>query len=268
MSLLRSVVGRVSLSSTLRPPHLSLACRAAWRPEISIDQTRSYASKRDKKDSKKRDKGGRDVEPEPIPRESRRSTKTDSLVPGSQLILAGEEYHKAEDKMKGMADKFKKEVAELETRASGRVTPSVLAPVRVVLPHSDGKGVRLEEVATVGVREGTTLIITVFEESSLKFVEQGIYDAKLPSIVPQKVDNQTIKVPMPKPTVEARLALFTSAQRKAEDYRTQMRKQQQMSIKKGAYAKHSQELDEDLLDKYIGEIDAILAGLKKVTGAK
>lgn len=64
-----------------------------------------------------------------------------------------------------MLDKYKKEVAELEVRATGRVTPAVLSPVRVVLPHSEGKGVRLEEIATVGVREGTTLIITVFEES-------------------------------------------------------------------------------------------------------
>ena len=29
---------------------------------------------------------------------------------------------------------------------------------------ADGKGVRLEEIATVGVKEGTTLLITVFEE--------------------------------------------------------------------------------------------------------
>jgi len=229
-------------------------------------QTRSYASKKDKKD-KKRDKGGNNHDADLPLKQSSRTVNTDSLVPGSQRILAGEEYVKAEEKMKGILDRYKKDLAELETRASGRVTPAVLAPVRVVLPHSEGKGVRLEEIATVGVREGTTLIITVFEESSLKFVEQAIYDAKLPSIVPQRVDNQTIKVPMPKPTVEARQALFINAQRKAEDCRTQIRKQQQLSVKKGAYAKHSQELDEfkELLDRFIGEIDKILAGFKKIT---
>ena len=33
---------------------------------------------------------------------------------------------------------------------------------------------------------------------SLKYVEQAIYDAKLPSITPQKVDSRTIKIPIPK----------------------------------------------------------------------
>ena len=32
----------------------------------------------------------------------------------------------------------------------------------------------------------------------MKYVEQAIYDAKLPSITPQKLDNRTIKIPIPK----------------------------------------------------------------------
>lgn len=58
---------------------------------------------------------------------------------------------------------FRREVAQLENRASGRVTPQLLAPVRVKYGNEGGEGVKLEEVATVGVREGSTLIITVFE---------------------------------------------------------------------------------------------------------
>lgn len=169
MSFLRTVVRHVPLSSSpqLKPSILHQS-RLTWRSTLLSPQTRHYASKKDnKKDSKKdkkRDNKNDDTNPT-SPRESRRTVNTDTLIPGSKRILAGEEYFKAEEKMKGVLDRFKKEVAELETRASGRVTPAVLAPVRVVLPHSEGKGVRLEEVATVGVREGTTLIITVFEES-------------------------------------------------------------------------------------------------------
>ena len=67
--------------------------------------------------------------------------------------------------MQGVLEWFRKEVAALETRATGRVTPALLAPVRVKLPDSaDTRGVRLEELATVGVKEGTTLLVTVFEE--------------------------------------------------------------------------------------------------------
>jgi ribosome recycling factor len=32
----------------------------------------------------------------------------------------------------------------------------------------------------------------------MKAVEQGIYSAKLPNIVPQRQDSRTIKIPVPK----------------------------------------------------------------------
>lgn len=69
--------------------------------------------------------------------------------------------------MKAIIERYRKDVAALETRASGRVTPAMLSPVRVHLPGHEGaevRGVRLEEIATVGVKEGTTLLVTVFEE--------------------------------------------------------------------------------------------------------
>lgn len=90
-----------------------------------------------------------------------------------------------------------------------------------------------------------------------------------------------------RPTVEARLALYTTAQRSAEDTRVHVRKQHTAAIKKGNFAKRSQQLDEvrveaaqldfrrltssqlqGLCDKYIGEVDKILAEMKKSTGAK
>jgi ribosome recycling factor len=47
-----------------------------------------------------------------------------------------------------------------------------------------------------------------------------------------------------RPTVEARAALYTAAQRKAEEIRIQIRKQHQVSLKRGKYGKHSIELEE------------------------
>lgn len=96
-----------------------------------------------------------------------RANPTSNLIPKSQRILTNDiaqaEYDKASTKMSTAVDWFKKEVAGLEARGIGRVTPTILDPVRVALPDA-GKDVRLEEVATVGVREGTNLIITLFEE--------------------------------------------------------------------------------------------------------
>ncbi|KAF5390134.1 hypothetical protein D9757_003783 [Collybiopsis confluens] len=198
---------------------------------------------------------------------------TVNLIPGSKQPItdpaAKEEFAKAEQKMAAAAEWFRKECAAVETRASGRVTPAVLSSVRVTFPKND-QSFRLEEVSTVGVRNGSELLITVFEEESLKHVEKAIYDAKNANFTPQKVDNRSLKIPMPKPTVEARNALFTAAQRQAEDTRVQIRKHHQASLKKGKYEKHSVELDEfqKLLDRFVAEVDKTIAGLKKAVGAK
>ncbi|KZT22720.1 ribosome recycling factor [Neolentinus lepideus HHB14362 ss-1] len=228
---------------------------------------RTYASKAKPKSKSKNDTV--DIEDNHLKRE-KGAVSTSSLVPGSQAIQASEEYTQTQTKMHAAVDWFRKEVAALETRASGRVMPSMLDPVRVTLKN--GERVRLDEVATVGVREGSTLVVTVFEEgvSILKFVEQGIYDAKLPSVVPQKQDSRTIRIPIPKPTVEARTALYTSAHRQAEDCRVQIRKHHAAALKKGKFGKRSKELEEfqKLVDKEIGEVDKILTQMKKTLGIR
>ncbi|KIJ63772.1 hypothetical protein HYDPIDRAFT_91603 [Hydnomerulius pinastri MD-312] len=203
-----------------------------------------------------------------------KAMSTETLIPASQQISASEgaraEYSKAEGKMSTAVEWYRKEVAGFETRASGRVTPALLAPVRVEAYGKKSDPVRLEEVATVGVKDGSMLIVTVFDENNLKAVEQGIYSAKLPNIVPQRQDSRTIKIPIPKPTVEARNALVVNAQRMAEDTRVQIRKTYAASIKKGGYAKRTVEYEEfqKLADRNIAEVDKILSQLKKSSGSK
>ncbi|KAF4607804.1 hypothetical protein EYR40_000139 [Pleurotus pulmonarius] len=210
----------------LIPKVLAASTRTRWRPTSHLPRTlgtaRMYASKSKVK-------------------------STANMIPGSKQPLTSEvaldEYAKAEEKMKLAADWFKKECAAVETRASGRITPAILDPVRVVLPDSKG-AVRLDHIATVGVREGSTLLITLFEEKNMKHVEQALYAAKIPNVVPQKQDDRTIKIPIPRPTVEARTALYTAATRQAEDSRVQLRKHLQASLKRGKFEKHSVELEE------------------------
>ena len=104
----------------------------------------------------------------------------------------------------------------------------------------------------------------------MKHIESALYDAKIPGVVPQRQDRQTIKIIIPKyvppspspekpvcqpfhlhpdllhvrPTVEARQALIASAHGQAEDARVQIRKTFQASVKRGKYKKHSESLDE------------------------
>ena len=92
---------------------------------------------------------------------------TATLVPGSKQPIADEaaqqEYVKAETSMMASVEWYRKECAAVEARAGGRVTPALLSSVRVKLPGSNMDS-RLDEVATVGVRDGSTLLITIFEE--------------------------------------------------------------------------------------------------------
>lgn len=94
---------------------------------------------------------------------------TARLVSGSQRVLGGEdqaEYERTEERMSMAIDWFRREVAGMEARGAGRVTPDVLKPVRVTLPGAfDATPVSLQEIATVGVRDGTTLVVTAFEDS-------------------------------------------------------------------------------------------------------
>ncbi|KAJ3999885.1 ribosome recycling factor domain-containing protein [Lentinula boryana] len=206
---------------------------------------------------------------------------TASLVPRSKQPItdpaAQEEYANAERKMTAAVDWLRKECASIETRANGRVTPDLLSSVRVKFPKDD-HAFKLEEISTVGVRNASELVITVFEEEvgqfplsfvnwlSLKHVERALYDAKLPGLSSfQKQDNRTLKIPVPKPTVEARQTLFATAERQAEDTRVQIRRHHQASLKKGKYEKHSIELEEfqKLTNRFVNNVDTILKGLKK-----
>jgi hypothetical protein len=95
-----------------------------------------------------------------------------------------EELARAEAKKAASVEWLRREVAQLEARAGGRVTPRLLAPVRVAVVPSAGdrrgredvtvsamaNKVRLEDLATVGVRDGSSLIVTVFDPQVSFFV--------------------------------------------------------------------------------------------------
>lgn len=155
MSFLRTIVVRPATRLCNAPRPSIASCRVPLPAVCTV--TRSYASKKHK-----------DVESDKGKDPKSKFTNTDDLVPGSQRILLSPEYTTTEAKMKASLDYFCKEVAALEVRASGRITASVLSPVRVMLPGNagaDGKGLKLEEIATVGVRDGTILMITVFQDN-------------------------------------------------------------------------------------------------------
>ena len=164
------------MSPLLRHNSLRLVAQSLSRPTSLLTTTplacRAYASKKAKAKLKPTathsgaDETGR---PPLQPAASKRAPiATASLTPGSQQTLAHpaarDELARADAKMAASVEWLRREVAQLEARASGRVTPQLLAPVRVsVGPSSGAKKARLEELATVGVRDGSSLIVTVFD---------------------------------------------------------------------------------------------------------
>ncbi|KAH7345676.1 ribosome recycling factor-domain-containing protein [Rhizoctonia solani] len=183
-----------------------------------------------------------------------------------------EVINQASHKMDSTLEWFKRELAQMETRVSGRVVPSLLDPVRVVLKDAGGAAVRLDQVSTVGVRDGNTLVITLFDEANMKDVENSIISAQIPNMNPQRVDARTLKIIVPKPTMEARQSVVATAAKMAEDTKVKIRASRESGMKtlKGmGYAKHSKFADElqKSTDKHTKDIDALVAKLKKSISA-
>ncbi|THH04050.1 hypothetical protein EW145_g5808, partial [Phellinidium pouzarii] len=166
-------------------------------------------------------------------------------------------------------DWLRRSAATMELQGVGRVTPEVLRRVRVALP-SRTEECSIEEVAVVGVREGTTLLVTPFDEANLKHIEKAIYSANIPHVVPHKLNNATLQIPMPKPTIDAREELAKAGAKAAEETRVQLRKTVQLSIKKGGYEKRSIAIKEfnELLQRHLKAVDTIVSDLKKKLGVK
>lgn len=155
---------RVLLASTT--PTLSTA---------TLLYTRGYASKSKKQYSSKDQSKAEKAQSKSSKFDGQKhgTVITDQLLPGSQLRIAESalgEYQKCEEKMAAAVEWYRKEVSKMENRASGRVTAEILAPVSVKIPGRGANGVKIEEVATVGVKDGSVLVVTVFEDSvSVRF---------------------------------------------------------------------------------------------------
>ena len=139
-------------------------------PASALLRTRGYASKSSSKNQSKATKAL--LKSSKFDGEKHGTVTTDQLLPGSRLRIAESalgEYRRFEEKMVVAVEWYRKEVAKMETRVSGRVTPEILAPVSVKIPGRGANGARIEEVATVGVKDGSVLVVTVFEDSVSDF---------------------------------------------------------------------------------------------------
>lgn len=174
------------MSSLFRPAvrPLNLAARTSlyasnltsiYSPAFRSLQLRHYAKRKDKDEDNnkpsKSKKGKHNTEDEVV--HSRNNINDPSLrfVPTSALPYGAEydvEKRAADEKFQSSLKWLKEQARGVEIRSSGRVVPDILDGIRVSI-ESEESGensfeVGLKEVATVGVKNGNVLVVTVFEE--------------------------------------------------------------------------------------------------------
>jgi len=177
------------------------------------------------------------------------------------------EIHSAhEDKMKKALEVLRKEYGSLR---AGRATPSLLDKVMV---DYYGSPTPVNQVANVSVPEPRIIVIQPWEKTMLNAIDKAIQKSDL-GLMPNS-DGVVIRLAIPQLTQERRTEIVKVIHKKAEDCRVvirNLRRDANESIKKVEKdktvsedeAKKAQDDIQKLTDKYIKEIDQIMAGKEK-----
>ncbi|PRO65200.1 ribosome recycling factor [Alkalicoccus urumqiensis] len=129
--------------------------------------------------------------------------------------MSKEVLTQAEEKMNKSIDAFSRELATIR---AGRANPSLLDRVQV---EYYGALTPLNQLATVSVPEGRTLMITPFDKSSIQNIEKGIQKADL-GLSPNN-DGNVIRITIPALTDERRKELIKIIGRYAEEAKVAIR---------------------------------------------
>ncbi len=169
---------------------------------------------------------------------------------------------KAEELMQKAIEHLKKELAAIRT---GRATPALLD--RITVDYYGGQ-TPLNQLATIGVPEPRMLVIQPWDKSALAEIERAIMKSDL-GINPVN-DGAVIRLVLPQPTHERRLELVKLVRKKAEEGRVAVRnirrdtnddlksRQKKDGVSEDEL-KRLQEEVQKLTDKYIKEVDNVLA---------
>jgi ribosome recycling factor len=172
----------------------------------------------------------------------------------------------AELKMLSAIDHTRNEFGKIRT---GRANPGLVTDLPV---EYYGAQTPLQQVAGVSVPEPRMLLITPYDQSALKNIERSIIQADL-GLNPSN-DGKVIRVVFPELTEERRKEFVRLARERAEEGRISVRNIRRAA--KGEIGKllSSSEITEDderrsekqlqdLTDKHIAEIDALLVNKEK-----
>lgn len=167
-----------------------------------------------------------------------------------------------EERMQGVIEATKKELAAVRT---GRANPALLN--KVIVDYY-GTPTPLNQLATITAPDARLLVVQPWDKNSIKDVEKAIIKSDL-GLTPN-VDGNTIRLPIPQLTEERRKDLVKLIRKDVEDKRIAIRNIRRDSNDKLKASEKNGELPEDdsrrtqdevqkLTDKYIAEVDRLLA---------
>ncbi|MGI6081477.1 MAG: ribosome recycling factor [Limnochordia bacterium] len=167
----------------------------------------------------------------------------------------------AENRMKGVIAATKRDFGAVRT---GRANPAILDRVSV---DYYGTATPISQLATVSVPEPRLITIQPWDRSALKDIERAILQSDL-GLTPVN-DGQIIRLAIPPLTEERRKELARLVRKEAEDKRVAVRNirrdanEQLKAMQKSSdisedEAKRAEKQTQELTDKYIKEIDALL----------
>src|SRR5881227_2986060 len=159
--------------------------------------------------------------------------------------------------------------ADLKKLRTGRAHPSLVEHLKV---DYYGSEVPLQQVASIAVEEGRTLVISPWEKSVVQPIEKAIYKSDL-GLTPMTAGT-VIRIPMPPLTEERRRDITKILRQDAEGARVAIRnvRRDVMSDVKDMLKEKLVSQDEErkaegdiqkLTDKHIAEIEQLLTAKEK-----
>lgn len=180
--------------------------------------------------------------------------------------MLDEVYRETEQKMKKTCELFRKDLAGMR---AGRATPALLEKITV---DYYGTPTPLTQLATVTVPEPRLLVIQPWDKSQVAAMEKAIMKSEL-GITPTS-DGSVIRLVIPQLTQERRQELVKQARRWAEEQKVAVRNLRREAMEMLKELEEEGQITEDdlrrgqeqvqkLTDRYVGEIDRLLAAKEK-----
>ena len=159
--------------------------------------------------------------------------------------------------------------AELKKHRTGRAHPSLIEHLKV---DYYGNDVPLQQVAAISIEDARTLVVSPWEKGTVQAIERAIHKSEL-GLTPNTAGT-VIRIPLPPLTEERRRDLIKVVRHEAENARVSVRSVRRDVIadlkerlKKKLVSQDDERRAQDevqkLTDRFIGEIDQVLAAKEK-----